>query len=531
MKKIRCLNSVVSISALVSLACGNGSRDEVSQSVAALSQQSIAVPSYFRDWTAMLDKAPPVRLAVINPNSGPGTGYSSQVTAAQAKGVRVIGYVDTNYGSRDANTVRAEIDSYYSLYPTINGIFFDRAWNRCDRQPYYQSLYSYIKTNKSQAATVALNHGTAAESCYLNAGDILITFESDYGAYVNNFASSLRTWETSANAGRIWHIVYAANDAQLTDALNKSRDRQAGYVYVTNLGLPNPYGALPSYFAAEADSVTNFSGSQAAVFSRLRASNDAVNAYYSVFFSSPDTYHRVYIDTDETTATGFGHCGLGANYLVEDGNGTSRLYAYTGNGTSWSWQALGSVSVSLGGTSISWSVPRSSIGETAYPNGADVCFEAETTGNPIRTSQKIDHVYSNESGAIHAYFAENDGGTVFYQATFDVSYAQKHVFIDTDQNGATGYPVGGIGADYMIENGSLYRYAGAPPAWSWSSIGSSNMNPATSGATGATTWNVARSAIGETATSGEASRLVFHGRTSAGVEFVTNPVYLHVFSN
>ena len=261
--------------------------------------------------------------------------------------------------------------------------------------------------------------------------------------------------------------------------------------------------------------------------SRWRASNDATNSQYSFYYSASDTYHRVYIDTDESAATGFSTCSLGANYLLEGGS----LYGYTGNGTSWSWSQIKAVTSSIGASSASWTVARADLGETAYPNGTDVCFEAETSGKPRVTSPKYDHVFSNESGPVHAYFAENNAGTIYYQATFDVSYAQKHAFMDTDLNAATGYPVGGIGADYMVENSSVYRYTGVVPAWGFTSLGASNMNPPTSGATGVTTWSFARALVGETLTSGESSRLVFHGRTSAGVEFTTSPVYVHAFTN
>jgi hypothetical protein len=511
-------------------------RDEIARTEAALTQQSIAVPSYFTDWGPMLQKAPPTRLVVMNPNSGPGSGYASQLAAAHAAGAKVIGYVYTQYGARNPSTVQADVDSYYSLYPSIDGIFFDQAWNRCDRVGYYQSLYDYIKTNKSASATVVTNQGTATESCYLSASDILITFESDYSTYVSNFGTTFREWETAANSGRIWHLVHTADTTgQMLDALDKSRQRQAGYVYVTQLHLvPNPWAAVASYYVAEADNVTTWNAGQgggSGTFSRLRASNDAANAFYSVHFSGSDTFHRAYIDTDENAGTGFGHCTLGADYMVEDATGTSTVYAYTGDGISWSWAPVCPVGVTLGSGSILWTVDRTFTAETAYPNGADVCFESETSGNPIQTSAKIHHAYSNESEPIHAYFGENDGSSVFYQAAFDVSYAQKHVFIDTDQNAASGYPVGGIGADYMLENGTAYHYTGVVPAWGWTSIGASNMSPATAGATGATSWSIARSLIGETAPSGEASNLVFHGRTTAGVEFTTSPIYVHNFTN
>src|SRR6478735_1253945 len=91
---------------LVSLVAACGPSSEIANDEAtghtesALSQQSIAVPSYFTDWTALLQKSPPAKLAIVNNDSGPYNGwydYSSNISAAQSKGVRVVGYVDTAY--------------------------------------------------------------------------------------------------------------------------------------------------------------------------------------------------------------------------------------------------------------------------------------------------------------------------------------------------------------------------------------------------------------------------------------------------
>ena len=38
--------------------------------------------------------------------------------------------------------------------------------------------------------------------------------------------------------------------------LSRSRNR-AGYLFVTDLGLPNPYGAMPSYWSQEAADVAS----------------------------------------------------------------------------------------------------------------------------------------------------------------------------------------------------------------------------------------------------------------------------------
>ena len=45
------------------------------------------------------------------------------------------------------------------------------------------------------------------------------------------------------------------------------------------------------------------------------------------------------------------------------------------------------------------------------------------------------------------------------------------VFLDTDKNNSTGYQIGNIGADYIIEGQALHRYTGLGTNWNWESIG------------------------------------------------------------
>ena len=114
----------------------------------------------------------------------------------------------------------------------------------------------------------------------------------------------------------------------------------------------------------------------------------------------------------------------------------------------------------LGSNSSSWTIPRATLGQTAYPNSDRLSFEAETSGSPIQNAGTYEHVYSAASGAITGYFAENDASNVYYTANFTQNYTYKHVFIDADANATTGYAWDGIGADYMIENDTLFRSTG-----------------------------------------------------------------------
>lgn len=60
-------------------------------------------------------------------------------------GVRLFAYVDTDYGRRDRDEVKAEAYDY--LNQNVDGIFFDQACNFLDGAhfAYYQDLYEYVR--------------------------------------------------------------------------------------------------------------------------------------------------------------------------------------------------------------------------------------------------------------------------------------------------------------------------------------------------------------------------------------------------
>ena len=55
-----------------------------------------------------------------------------------------------------------------------------------------------------------------------------------------------------------------------------------------------------------------------------------------------------------------------------------------------------------------------------------------------------------------------------YQFGYTGTPAYLRTYIDTDRNPATGFAQGGIGADYLLENATLYRHNGS--GWSWTTV-------------------------------------------------------------
>lgn len=66
--------------------------------------------------------------------------------------------------------------------------------------------------------------------------------------------------------------------------------------------------------------------------------------------------------------------------------------------------------------------------------------------------------------AITSTNTTNDATNVTYVYQYSAVGSWYRAYIDTDRNSATGFATAGIGANFMLENGSLYRHVG--PGWS-----------------------------------------------------------------
>ncbi|MEV6347585.1 hypothetical protein [Actinoplanes sp. NPDC051851] len=164
--------------------------------------------------------------------------------------------------------------------------------------------------------------------------------------------------------------------------------------------------------------------------------------------------------------------------------------------------------VSLGpepGAAIGGSSPSASPSSFSYSVAPSASASASVSASPSASSPSPSRTVSptptRVAAAISDYSACSGRDVATFQATFRDVFDFYHVFIDTDGDASTGYrvPSGGIGADFMLENGALYESGGA--AWSWKEV--KNSRPATSHSGHAYRWQI-RSLYGN-------GRVVFNG--------------------
>lgn len=508
--------------------------------------QRLLVPAYFepgasydgwsgRGWSQLV-AAPQVGIIVFNPADGPGTRsmvatYRSSIIAARAAGKKVIGYVKTAYGARPLVEVFAEIDAYRELYrddagnPLVDGVFVDEvelaarevdptAWS--NQYKYFAAVRDRIKAGGA-AALAVLNPGTGQDFGITELGDIVVAFEGDAAAFD---VYSPDPWQADVAPERICSLVFGAGSKDLPAAIANAKSVNHGWIYVTpdylSGDLVNPWDTLPggAYWSNERSLVAGTAASRLPPsITAASARDDAgtvVLELSHVFANTGTTgrYRRAFLDTDQNRATGYAVGPIGADFLVENAG----LWRWTG--AAWAYVTAAAPSPDSS-TQTGWRVSRRDMGNPTGGIRVKLDIEEPIARTPVNRYSPLLTV--PPAGGAPAYGHSNDATRVYYFIAVAGTYSYRHVFLDTDQRASTGYAVGGIGADYMIENSTLYRSAGA--GWSWTAVRSANQVCGN----GRCDFSVPRGDIGETKASGEATTLVFHA-SGASPEYLSIPV-------
>jgi hypothetical protein len=222
--------------------------------------QSTFVPAYFYSssvWDQVIDTSPHPTVMLLNVDNGVGTSplshFQSLVKQAQDAGITVLGYSSTEYGARSISSVESEISEYKSWYG-VNGIFLDLTQGTSGEFSYYQTLANYIRSTIS-GGIVWLNPGSYPDPNFMSIANVVMVFEGSYSSYLSDQVPS---WISQYSPSQFAHVLYDTPQSDFPSAVNLSRQRRAGHLFVTDLsGSGNPYGALPSYWSQEASAVSS----------------------------------------------------------------------------------------------------------------------------------------------------------------------------------------------------------------------------------------------------------------------------------
>jgi hypothetical protein len=212
------------------------------------------VPAYWQpdaQWQRIIADAPTVGMIIFNPASGPGTAtdpvYPPVIAQAQAAGIRVLGYVATDYGQRAEADIDADVNGYYDLYAP-SGIYFAEGpmESDCDTlQPLYQRLTALAR---SRGSNVYVAIGTRYCPTFITFSDLMVEFAETYSMY-QSYSSP--QWMPAGSPERFCHFVSEVPDAAAAAVLSRALRLGAGWVFTTDGTAPNPWAALPSYYDQE----------------------------------------------------------------------------------------------------------------------------------------------------------------------------------------------------------------------------------------------------------------------------------------
>jgi hypothetical protein len=209
--------------------------------------QHAFVPAFFYAsgiWQQAADTKPVPSYMILDisgtgAGAGPVAHFQSIVKQERAAGVTILGYSSTGYGLRPASQVEADVRNYKAWYG-VSDIFLDEVRGIDSQLPYYRKLASYIH-GANPGSSIWINPGTYPDPAYMSVSNVVMAFEGPYAAYHN---IDVPSW------------VYATRGSQVASALDLSRNRNAGFVYVTDGTGGNPYSALPSYWSIEDSAIT-----------------------------------------------------------------------------------------------------------------------------------------------------------------------------------------------------------------------------------------------------------------------------------
>ncbi len=220
-------------------------------------------------------------IAMVNPDSGPGTkdgNYIAGIQKLETSGITVLGYVYTQHV--DVTEIRNDINEYKNWYG-VNGIFFDAMSNTPGNETFYKQLTSYVKY-MGMNVTVG-NPGADTLPSYIGTVDNIVIHDN------SGFPSVLMLggWHENFTKSNFSSISYGVDSINQTDVADLARHVQ--YLYVTDLNLPNPFGALPSYFDKLMGMLEVQGGTASVSVNAYSESNKSLGGFWTIVKSSSNT--------------------------------------------------------------------------------------------------------------------------------------------------------------------------------------------------------------------------------------------------
>jgi hypothetical protein len=226
----------------------------------------LLVPAYFypterglKEWHKLFAASAHAPVVIIvNPASGPGEkadpNYVKVLSEGKGSKATLIGYVATSYAKRPLRDVKADVDRWIRLYPTIQGIFFDEQASGADAVAYQAALYDYVRKEKDLRLVIT-NPGTVCDERFFSAQalDAACVFEGAWTPGIPRWPG----WVAKYGPAHIAALAYKVGTAaQMRACVADAVRQKVGYVYVTDMDGEERWNRLPRYWEEEVAAVS-----------------------------------------------------------------------------------------------------------------------------------------------------------------------------------------------------------------------------------------------------------------------------------
>lgn len=211
---------------------------------------------------------PPGKLNIVfNPDSGPGSSSDENYATLIKECVEVYGqlgsgYVDTNYGNRPIDDVKADILAWFDIYGSqdalIHGLFLDQVSNDPSTVDYYKAIRQFItdlQTSLGFNVFVVANPGAESETSWQAENDVsdVIIIAENHIDVVMAVLNNLTGWESDYSSDKFGVIAYGLTTQEQVDELVELAHSKGitGLIYVTGDTLDDsgiPYDSPPEGF-------------------------------------------------------------------------------------------------------------------------------------------------------------------------------------------------------------------------------------------------------------------------------------------
>ncbi|GGY52112.1 spherulation-specific family 4 protein [Streptomyces djakartensis] len=217
----------------------------------------VGVPGYAHpllaptEWGALTRPGTPLHWVVLNVADGPGARPDPQCLEAAGRlrnaGVRVLGHLDSRYGTRNFGELISDAHRFADWYQT-DGFLLDR----CPAD--HAGLSGVRRTVATlrvirDGAHIVLGHGIHPHPGYADLADQLVTFSGPWNDYR---WSQVAEWTAGHPPERFCHFVHSVPRARLAEALGIARRQGAATIYVTDRtdcgGYADPWETMPGYW-------------------------------------------------------------------------------------------------------------------------------------------------------------------------------------------------------------------------------------------------------------------------------------------